>query len=208
MSGADDSVIIGEPIELPNRHGKLLFHYVAVGRSEGVLIRSGLHPTAPILVRIQSSCLFSESLGATDCDCADQLNSSMELIARNGGYVIYLYEEGRGAGLQNKFEAILLEQHTGADTATAFTRLGMHPEPRDFSAAAKILVRVVGGEQIVLLTNNPSKIRLLRDAGVNVAASRPLIIVNNDQIAKYLRNKAHVLGHLIRPDDTSRPPFT
>jgi GTP cyclohydrolase II len=204
MSEGDQQVIIGDPINLHNRHGNLSFHYVAVGRSEGVLVSSSRQSPSPILVRIQSSCLFSESLGAIDCDCADQLNSSLKLIARKGGYIIYLYEEGRGAGLKNKFKAILLEQRTGADTATVFTSLGMHPEPRDFSAAAKILIHVVGVEPVVLLTNNLSKIMWLKDAGVNVVASRPLIIVSNNHIARYLRTKARVLGHIIYLDeDTS-----
>ena len=55
------------------------------------------------LLRIHSSCLASEVFGANDCDCSDQLNESMKLIATEGkGIVIHLQQEGRGQGLSKK----------------------------------------------------------------------------------------------------------
>jgi GTP cyclohydrolase II len=191
-------VTIGDPISLPTRYGELSFRYIAVDQIEGVLVNSDLTPPSPIPVRIQSSCLFSESLSTIDCDCSNQLQSSLNLIATTGGYVLYLYEEGRGAGLRTKFEAIRLQQTTGADTAAAFASLGMKPEPRNFSVAAQVLVQVLGDSPILLLTNNPSKIELLKKAGVNIVATQPLVIVSNSHVATYLRDKARVLGHIIQ----------
>ena len=54
------------------------------------------------LVRVHDACFTSEVLGSLKCDCKTQLETSLELIKINGGFVIYLQQEGRGIGLANK----------------------------------------------------------------------------------------------------------
>jgi len=154
----------------------------------------------PIPVRVQSSCLFSESLLAKDCDCASQLHESLKIIAREGGIVIYLYEEGRGAGLKHKIAAISLQQRHHIDTGTAFSMLSLPSDLRDHSMAAKILNTIVPGCRIDLLTNNPRKMELLQSCGVHVVRKRPLICCTTPEVAKYLEEKVRVLQHEI-PDD-------
>ena len=108
------NVIIGPTIRLPTGHGEFDVKHIAVHK-QGAPFREGVAlqnpPTSePILVRVQSSCLFSESFWATDCDCALQLQTAMIRIQKDGGTILYFYEEGRGVGLEAKFKAIELQR--------------------------------------------------------------------------------------------------
>ena len=48
-----------------------------------------------ILVRLHSECLTGDVFGSLRCDCGEQLNRSMQLIAEEGqGIVVYLRQEG------------------------------------------------------------------------------------------------------------------
>mgnify|MGYP000858907501 FL=1 len=51
-----------------------------------------------VVVRVQASCVASEVLGSLDCDCKLQVSYAKEYIAKNGGIIIYLNQEGRGLG--------------------------------------------------------------------------------------------------------------
>ena len=53
-------------------------------------------------VRVHDACFTSEVLGSQKCDCREQLDYAMDYIAKEGGVVIYLQQEGRGIGLANK----------------------------------------------------------------------------------------------------------
>lgn len=56
-------------------------------------------------VRIHSECLTGDALSSLKCDCNNQLDLSLELIAKKGGLVIYHRQEGRNIGLVNKINA-------------------------------------------------------------------------------------------------------
>ncbi|KQY55814.1 hypothetical protein ASD11_15025 [Aeromicrobium sp. Root495] len=182
------------PIEIAVPGGRLKLKHVTDGSREGVLAIGERTGPGPLLVRIQSSCVFSESFGAIDCDCASQLNESLSIIREHGGYVLYLYEEGRGAGLQNKVKAIELQQNKGHDTAAAFDQIGFVPDPRDYRFAVAAIRAEVGDDEIILLTNNPSRRTALIEGGLNIESSRNLV-VRTPSTAEYLEEKARVLGH-------------
>ena len=59
------------PINLQTKFGEVQAFYFAGFETEGIVIivqpPSG---TTEYFVRVHSSCVFSEALGATDCDCA------------------------------------------------------------------------------------------------------------------------------------------
>jgi 3,4-dihydroxy 2-butanone 4-phosphate synthase/GTP cyclohydrolase II len=108
---------------------------------------------------------------------------------------VLVYErghEGRGIGLADKFRAYAL-QDRGADTVDANLRLGHPADARDFAPAAKVLTDL-GLTDVVLLTNNPDKVRALRAAGLTVTA-RPLRTAPARENVRYLHTKQVRMGH-------------
>ncbi|GAA3669352.1 GTP cyclohydrolase II [Nocardioides ginsengisoli] len=121
--------------------------------------------TAP-LVRPHSECLTGDVFGSQRCDCGPQLREAVERIADEGGFLLYLRQEGRGIGLYAKLDAYAL-QDAGLDTYQANVALGRGEDERDYRAAAQMLL-AVGGERIRLLSNNPDKAAQLTSYGVDV----------------------------------------
>lgn len=146
------------------------------------------------LVRIHSRCTYSEVFASNECDCGWQLRKSRELLTLRGGVLIYLDQEGRGAGLRAKADAYRLNQEDGLDTFQAYEKLGLPPDSRNYADAIQILrdLRLVS---VKLLTNNPSKIAALEDAGITVAHV-PLRATPTPTTVAYLAAKKHH-GHLL-----------
>jgi GTP cyclohydrolase II len=150
----------------------------------------------PVLVRIHSACFTGDVLGSLKCDCGAQLSEAMLQINKNSsGILIYLNQEGRGIGLANKMRAYAL-QDEGFDTVEANHRLGFEDDERDFQIGASIL-KELKISSIRLMTNNPNKIKLLEENGVNVTERLALIVEENELNAHYLGTKAKKSGHLL-----------
>jgi GTP cyclohydrolase II len=203
------NVHFGPMIRLPTQHGEFDVLHVMVrddsGEPRSAVIREGVVLRSMIkadvhLVRVQSSCLFSESFWATDCDCALQLRASLERVSREGGFVLYFYEEGRGAGLATKFKAIELQQGSAMDTRAAYQCLKVSVDGRSYEAAAAVIKKLIDHASVRLLSNNPDKEKGLVRNGVNVVERQRLLCgVDRSAIRRYLREKAEILGHDI-PD--------
>lgn len=201
--------LISDPITLTTRAGEFTASHLAVRSPQGGTIREGVVLRSrrevlageAVLVRVQSSCLFSESFWATDCDCALQLQTSLVMIAAAGGAVFYFYEEGRGVGLAKKFQAIRLQQLYSYDTAQAYECLKLVPDGRSYAFAAAAIIAVLGqGRSVTLLSNNREKEDGLKQEGVVVVARRQLVCGWGDPaVRRYLLDKRDVLGHDI-PD--------
>ena len=57
----------------------------------------------PTLVRIHSACFTGDVLGSLKCDCGPQLHAATKMINdEGGGLLIYLNQEGRGIGEEEK----------------------------------------------------------------------------------------------------------
>lgn len=147
------------------------------------------------LVRIHSECLTGEVLGSRKCDCGSQLRQGMRRIAREGGVLVYLRQEGRGIGLAEKIRAYAL-QDRGLDTVEANIRLGHEPDERDFSIASTILADL-GIRGVRLLTNNPDKIASLREGGIRVKGRLPLEMEPTPENRAYLTAKKRLMRHLL-----------
>jgi 3,4-dihydroxy 2-butanone 4-phosphate synthase/GTP cyclohydrolase II len=164
------------------------------GVDHAILQLGEISKTTPTLVRIHSECLTGDVLGSLRCDCGSQLNTSLQLIESAGsGVVIYLRDqEGRGIGLAEKIRAYQL-QDQGLDTVEANLALGHDVDERDFDDAVEIL-KLMGLNQVELLTNNPEKLKTLKDAGIQ-AESVPLPGEMNEFNERYIKTKQERLGH-------------
>ena len=150
----------------------------------------------PPLVRIHSQCLTGDVFGSLRCDCRQQLEMALSMIAKEGaGVLIYEQQEGRGIGLMAKLQAYEL-QDAGIDTIEANHALGFKADFRDFSLAAAILhdLRI---KRVRLLTNNPRKVRALSDAGIEVVARLPCEVGPTVHSLPYLRTKKQKMGHAL-----------
>lgn len=188
---------LSKKIKLHTEFGIFDSYYCSVGKQVSVIIESNLNKPGDFFVRIHSSCLFSEALKSNDCDCSIQLDESLKYIGENGGIIIYVYDEGRGAGLKNKFEAISLQQESSINTVEAFRILGLAADLRGYELSASILNQFYPNKDIVLLTNNPSKLDALKSHGVTIKGTKKLVFVRNEVTQKYLEEKETFLGHKI-----------
>lgn len=145
-------------------------------------------------LRMHSACVTSEIFGSLKCDCAQQLNSALKMIAEVGGIVVYLPQEGRGIGLTNKIKAYNL-QESGFDTVEANQKLGLAQDVRIYDDVAEVL-SFMGVEQVNLITNNPLKIRALSNLGIQVIERIPTIQSPNEFNYNYLKTKAIKMGHI------------
>ncbi len=161
----------------------------------------------PVLVRVHSECLTGDLLGSLLCDCGAQLHMALDAIANAGqGILLYMRQEGRGIGLENKLKAYHLQQTKGLDTVEANQALGFPADIRDYGHGAQIL-RDLGVRRIHLLTNNPRKYHALKGYGLTIDGRVPIQASPNPSNAKYLWTKAAKLGHLLdpQPAPTDRP---
>lgn len=160
------------------------------------LIYGDIAGSDPILTRVHSECLTGDVLFSSRCDCGFQLNTALQYITEEGrGILIYHRQEGRNIGLLNKIKAYAL-QDNGADTVEANQYLGFNADERDFTLCSDIL-KLLNVHTIRLLTNNPTKIKILHQSHINVVERVPLIVGRNPNNSKYLDTKASKLGHLL-----------
>ncbi|MDQ6785340.1 MAG: GTP cyclohydrolase II [Acidobacteriota bacterium] len=161
-----------------------------------VLMRGVFNSKTPALVRIHSQCLTGDVFGSIKCDCGQQLEAAMKLIAEEGcGAIVYQQQEGRGIGIINKIRAYAL-QDNGADTIEANERLGLAIDLRRYEQCAEILLDL-GLTSIRLMSNNPEKISALRNSGLEITERVPLSIEYHQNLTDYLKTKRDLMGHLI-----------
>ncbi|RAX58381.1 GTP cyclohydrolase II [Helicobacter monodelphidis] len=178
---------------LPTRWGKFSVQVFANGHKEHFVIFSQPLPDNP-LVRIHSECLTGDVFSSMKCDCGNELDLSMQRIAKEGGMLIYLRQEGRGIGLLNKINAYAL-QDKGMDTVEANLSLGFKEDERDYQCLERIF-QEFGLQSIRLLTNNPRKIEAIQPY-VKQIVREEIIAPSNDYNAHYLKVKKEKLGHLL-----------
>jgi GTP cyclohydrolase II len=142
----------------------------------------------PPLVRPHSECLTGDVFGSQRCDCGPQLREAVERIAGQGGFLLYLRQEGRGIGLYAKLDAYNL-QDGGLDTYDANVALGHEEDERDYTVAAQMLL-ALGISRVALLSNNPDKAEQLDRLGVTVTERVPTGVHLSPNNAGYLAAKA------------------
>ncbi|MEH7355674.1 bifunctional 3,4-dihydroxy-2-butanone-4-phosphate synthase/GTP cyclohydrolase II [Neobacillus drentensis] len=186
-------------INLPTEFGS----FKAVGYSNLVddkehvaLVKGEINPETPVLVRVHSECLTGDVFGSYRCDCGPQLHAALNQINQSGnGVLLYMRQEGRGIGLLNKLRAYKLQEE-GYDTVEANEKLGFGADLREYGIGAQIL-KDLGIKKMLLLTNNPRKIKGLKGYDLEVVERVPLQMEIRKENANYLRTKHDKLGHLL-----------
>jgi GTP cyclohydrolase II len=167
----------------------------ALRNEEAVALVMGDVHSAPPLVRIHSQCLTGDVFGSLRCDCRQQLEMALAMIAEQGaGVLIYEQQEGRGIGLMAKLQAYEL-QDAGLDTVEANERLGFEADLRAFAMPAGIL-KALGVSKVRLLSNNPDKLAALERDGIEVVERVPCEVTPSSHAEDYLKTKREKMGHL------------
>lgn len=188
--------------DFPTRWGHFRIHGFTMpadngtGRAEEAvaLVMGNVHEGAP-LVRIHSQCLTGDVFGSLRCDCRQQLEMALAMIAKEGsGVLIYEQQEGRGIGLMAKLQAYAL-QDGGLDTVEANEQLGFKADHRGFQAPAEI-IKALGITEVRLLSNNPDKVAALERAGIKVTERVPCEVAPTSHTQDYLKTKQEKMGHL------------
>lgn len=190
-------------VPLDTTHGPFAAHVlqnVASGSFAIALARGDVRGTTPLLARIHSSCVTSETLGGCDCDCVEQLDLALAHIAgEDRGVVFYLMQEGRGAGFTAKARDRMLVQasRNRLTTFEAYERMGLGHDQRRYDEVGHACALLGVTAPLVLLTNNPDKLTALSDLGIEVAGSARLRQPASPYNQHYLEAKSrsgHALG--------------
>lgn len=181
---------------VPTTHGSLRirgYQDLETGADHLALI-AGEPNVNSALIRVHSECITGEAFGSLKCECGPQLEYALDRISAEGGIVIYLRgHEGRGIGLLNKLRAYALQEQ-GLDTVEANVALGLPEEAREYGAAVAIL-HDLGICSVRVMTNNPNKVEYLREAGIAVLETVPVLVGLDEHNEGYLETKRDKMGH-------------
>ena len=189
----------GVEVNMPTEHGMfrlIPFRQKSNGLEHMAIFKGTWNEDEPILVRVHSSCATGDILGSHRCDCGEQLAEALRRIEKKGrGVLLYMRQEGRGIGLINKLKAYHL-QDGGMDTVEANLALGFKADLREYGTGAEILADL-GVKKMILMTNNPLKIKGLDGFGLEVVGREPIEMTCNEKNEFYMYTKYKKMGHIL-----------
>ncbi|CAO3422740.1 3,4-dihydroxy-2-butanone-4-phosphate synthase [Azospirillum doebereinerae] len=132
------------------------------------LVRGDISGDEPVLVRMHALSVLDDVLGDRNSGRADELQASMELIAKENRGVIVLLREPQPNSLSSVLKARLEGQ------------AGSAPELRDYGVGAQILLDL-GVRSMVLLSNRKKSIIGLEGYGLTVVGHRAIDAARGEQ---------------------------
>jgi len=194
----ENLIEFAQEVNLPTAFGDFklrLYKSIPDGIEHLALIKGDIANADSPLVRVHSECLTGDVFSSCRCDCGSQLQCAMRMVEEEGcGVVLYMRQEGRGIGLENKMHAYKLQEE-GMDTVEANIKLGFPADLRDYGVGAQILVDL-GLTRLRLLTNNPCKVIGLQGYGLEIVERVPLVFEPGDHNRRYLQTKKDKMGHI------------
>ena len=185
--------------KMPTRYGDFtIYGYVNKlnGEHHVALVKGDITDGKPVLCRVHSECLTGDALGSARCDCGQQYDAAMKMIAKEGrGVLLYMRQEGRGIGLINKIRAYELQDH-GRDTFADNLEVGFPEDARFYTIGTQILVDL-GIHELRLLTNNPAKVYGLAGYQLEIVERVPIEMEPGEYDRFYLQTKKEKMGHLL-----------
>lgn len=193
---------------LPTRFGRFdayIFEDIIDKHYIIALAHGDITGTSPLYTRVHSSCVTSETLRGCDCDCVQQLEGAIKVIAGKGnGILFYLMQEGRGVGYIGKARDRMLVQASLDQVSTfqAYSCMGLRKDHRNYDNISHIcrLLGIRAG--FILLTNNPDKVAALESQGLTVLRTETLEFEPSPFNVAYLTSKA-TAGHILKRPATS-----
>ena len=161
---------------LPTKHGEfriIAFESTIDGETHVALVRGDIKNGENVLVRVHSHCLTGDVFGSTQCNCQQQIDRAMEIIAgEDRGVLLYLHQTGRGFNIVDSIDGCQLEYHGRHDVDVNET-IGLRGEQREYGIGIQILA-ALDIRSLRILTNHPRKLVALRGYGLTVVDQAPL----------------------------------
>ncbi|ETO91429.1 MAG: GTP-cyclohydrolase II [Candidatus Xenolissoclinum pacificiensis L6] len=186
---------VSTPIPIKNIGTLEMSVYQDKYTQEEVIVMSKEYRHNTPLVRIHSSCITGDLFGSLKCDCQNQLHYALNTIHQEGGYVIYLQQEGRGIGLINKLKTYNLQINQNMDTIDANLALNLPIDARKYDLAIQVL-KQYNVKKCKLLSNNPDKKNALKNVGIKAQLVKCGSCFNKYN-KTYLQTKIDRMNHQI-----------
>ncbi len=181
---------------LPTKYWNAIIYWFLENQKEHCcLVFWDIQNKENILCRVHSSCLTWDVFHSLKCDCWEQLDYSLKEISKFWWILIYLSQEWRDIGLFKKIEAYSL-QDKWLDTIEANEELKLPIDWRNYKIVKEVL-ESLNIRSIQLMTNNPDKIKQLKECWIKINWIMPVKIDSNNHNEKYLNTKKGKMQHYL-----------